>query len=106
MTDKKNIIWDMHRFMLPELPEAIRQQEKKNKLVNKPLLAEDKLEELNTALQNSMDRSAPIRLFYYKHGLIKSLFGVPIKTRGKDLVVLSGLTKFYIPLCDILDIQP
>jgi len=105
MNHKKNIIWQMHRLMLPEVTDTIHRKKEKQQLVEKPLLAEERLEELERNLRASLDSARPARFTYYRAGVIKSIVGVPIKVKGSYLVILDQLNELYIPLKDLLDIS-
>ncbi len=91
--------------MLPEVTEAIHRKEEKKKLVEKPMLSEDRLEELEHSLRECLELARPARFTYYRAGIIKSVMGVPIKVKGSYLVLFHQLGELFIPLKDLLDIS-
>lgn len=101
----KNVIWQMHRLMLPRVAQQIIKKHSQGEQKEKPLLAEDQLQELERSLRLCLHSSQPARFFYYSQGVIKSVFGVPLSLKGNKLFLSHSSGKLELPLEAIVDIS-
>lgn len=91
--------------MLPQVAQQVRQKHNQEDLREKPLLAEDQLQELEQTLKLCLNSSIPARFFYYSQGVIKSVVGVPIGLKGNKLHLRHSSGKLELPLEAIVDIN-
>jgi hypothetical protein len=71
LTEGSNMRWESSRMMLPEHVARIRDELENEKKINRPILAEDELEQIGRTLQEAIEKRCPVELSYYKDGFIK-----------------------------------
>lgn len=101
----KNVLWRMHRLMLPQVAQQVSQKHRQEERRDKPLLAEDRLQELEQALKLCLHSSIPARFFYYSQGVIKSVMGIPVGLKGNKLLLRHSSGRLELPLEDIVEIN-
>ncbi|MDF2536479.1 MAG: YolD-like family protein [Bacillales bacterium] len=71
LTEGSNMRWESSRMMLPEHVARIREDIENEKKIDRPILAEDELEQIGRMLQEAIEKRCPVDLSYYKDGFIK-----------------------------------
>jgi hypothetical protein len=106
LTEGSNMRWESSRMKLPEHVARIREEIENEKTINRPVLAEDELEQIERALQEAIEKRIPIQLSYYKDGFIKNTICYPgrLDPLSKQLIVRDayGMKESYAFL-DIMD---
>jgi hypothetical protein len=89
LTEGSNMRWESMRMMLPEHIARIREDLENEKKIQRPILAEDELEEIGRVLQEAIEKRIPIQLSYYKDGFIKETICYPgcLDPLSKQLIV-------------------
>lgn len=104
-SSSKNVIWEMHRMILPDVVREIAKERRKKQQVEKPVLAEDKLQEMEHSITESMALGRPVKLTFYQGGIIKSIIGLPQRVKGRQLLVWHSSGQVSIPMKDVLDVN-
>ena len=63
--ERGNKLWESHRMFLPEHKQALTKKKKEQQVVDPPLLDEDKMEQLNWLLLQSITYGYPITITYF-----------------------------------------
>lgn len=105
LTPGANLLWESSRMMLPEHKERILEHRKNLKRRKRPELDEQKLEEINRALQHSMQYRTEVELVLYGAFENRTLRGkVTWVDRGQiKMATLSGGFE-WVETRDILDV--
>jgi hypothetical protein len=77
LTPGSNLRWESSRMMLPEHVAALKKHKLDKQRSGRPVLAEDKLKEMERVIRKAIAEKLPIDLFYFKDGLIKHRIGYP-----------------------------
>jgi hypothetical protein len=73
LTEGSNMRWESSRMMLPEHVARIQEEIENEKKIERPILAEDELEQIGRTLQEAIEKRCPVELSYYKDGFIKQM---------------------------------
>ncbi|WP_067843938.1 YolD-like family protein [Amphibacillus sediminis] len=107
LTHDSNLIWESSRMILPEHKAMIRQHYLESNHVSKPILAEDKLIELEHTIHQAMTFQKIISISYYQHKYIHTYKGSinKILTAKKQIELRTTDGVKQLNLADILDIE-
>jgi YolD-like protein len=103
--DRGNIKWVA--MMLPEHVKALREFGNTHDLIEKPVLDEDKIEEINQLLCLAMEYNKLLEFTYYDYGkLIKVIGNIHyIEELNKEIRIINrGGELIKIDLKDIIDV--
>jgi hypothetical protein len=106
--DRGNIKWQ--GFFLPEHKVMLQHlYEVEQHMVEKPILDEQKFEELNETILLAMSEKKTLHVSFYKDGFIKEFYGYITRTDHiTKTVYFENLNEGYtmrIPFGDIVDLQ-
>lgn len=87
--------------------DALRKVEKEKEKCEKPILLNDKLEELNEKLLSSFEAKREIEIEYYNRGYLENLVGVVCKIDyiNKEIVINQEDGKKKLKINLIIDIK-
>jgi hypothetical protein len=109
LAERGNKLWEGSRMILPEHRAAIAEHERKQRLLTKPILDTDKLEELSRKLSEALQDEKLITIHIFHPEGIERLHILPkkIDMSTRMLVGLSmlGERTLRIKLEDIIDIE-
>ncbi len=101
MSDRGMKKWAPYRALVEQLP-ALEKMERKTKVISKPIILEDKQEEINEILMNYHHQV--LKITFYKQGFIYEVRDTikKIDTYEKKLVLSQGK---IIKLFDLIDLS-
>ncbi|GIM45380.1 hypothetical protein DNHGIG_09290 [Collibacillus ludicampi] len=109
LTERGNKLWEGSRMILPEHRAAIAEYEYKQRLLTKPTLDSDKLEEMSRKLSEALQDEKRITIHVFHPEGIERVHVLPkkIDISTRILVGLSTLGErtIRIKLDDIIDIE-
>lgn len=79
-----NKLWESHRMFLPEHKEALFKRKREIKKINKPLLDEDALEQLQLQLVTILHQNVVSRFTYYEDGQLFTMDGQVAKIHSLE----------------------
>lgn len=106
ITPGHNLLWESSRMMLPEHKEALIQHRKELERKERPLLSEQRIEELSQLISEAYfsNSAATIILFgEYKNRSIKGMI-TKIDVQLRRLKVEQENEAIWVPLEEIMDI--
>ncbi|WP_017471968.1 YolD-like family protein [Amphibacillus jilinensis] len=106
LTKEANLVWEASRMILPEHKELIRKHYQELNDEIKPILSEDKLEELERAIIEAIERKSVVEITYYKNKRMIKYQGKiirPLDLRRLEIEVADGLE--FLKFDDIIDIE-
>ncbi|TCJ00474.1 YolD-like family protein, partial [Cytobacillus praedii] len=68
-----NLRWESSRMMLPEHVEQFIHYQNNRGIISKPILDEQKLEEINDIIRIAIEDYTPVYIDVYKDGVIKTV---------------------------------
>jgi YolD-like protein len=104
--DRGNIKWTA--MMLPEHVKLLREFGDTHDLVEKPILDEDKLEEINEFLGEAMEYNFPLMFSYYYKGRAKTISGNVhyIDVHRKEIRIVTKKEEMErVSFSDVIDIS-
>ena len=101
--DRGNKLWDGYRFMNPGLSDRINQEKPKPR--PRPALDEQRLAELDAALQNALDSRQPVKVRVFDPFEDRRYVGTIRGVAARRLVMETDRGPVRIPLSDVLDIE-
>ncbi|WP_117168893.1 YolD-like family protein [Paraliobacillus sediminis] len=106
LTPGSNLMWESSRMMLPEHVAVLRAGQEEMNDVEKPIIGEDKLEEMQRVIQEAMEFSLKVDILYYEKKRINTIEGFIIKLLDRNRIevdVADGLE--FLNIQDIVDIS-
>ena len=106
LTHGHNLMWESSRMMLPEHVEVINQHHERKKDVEKPILSDDQLEDIQRTVQEAIEFQLHVQITYYANKRIHTLDGVitrPLSNQRLEVDVSDGLE--FLPVSDILEVE-
>lgn len=107
--NRGNKLWHGSRFILPEHRDAMLEADRREALIDRSTLSEDKLEEINLILGEALHRGSIVTISVYDPRGIERISIVPkrIDTYTKTLKGVSPLGErtVSVSLDDILDVE-
>lgn len=106
LTEESNLVWESSRMILPEHKELIRKHYEALNDVVKPILSEDRLEELERAIMEAIEFKSTVEITYYKNKRIIKYQGAiirPLDLRRLEVEVSYGLE--FLNFDDIINIE-
>jgi hypothetical protein len=89
LRDRGNIKWT--GFLIPEHREMLKHLYEVNQhMVEKPLLDEQKFDELNEVIHKAMAESKPLNITFYEKGFLKEFQGYIIRLDNVNKTVYFG----------------
>ncbi|MBM7540655.1 YolD-like family protein [Amphibacillus cookii] len=106
LTKGSNLVWEASRMILPEHKELIRKHYEELNDVIKPILSEDKLEELERTVIEAIEFKSVVEITYYKNKRVLKYQGIIIRQldlRRLEVEVADGLE--FLKIDNIIDIE-
>lgn len=106
LSEGSNLLWESSRMILPEHRELIQQSYEELNDVKKPILAEDKLEEIERIIIEAMELKQEVEITYFKRKRIINYKGIiirPLDNKRIELEVSDGIE--FLNFDDILDAE-
>lgn len=102
--NRGNKLWEGHRMIIPEHRAYMLERENRQAHLERPVLDECKLEDMNQVLSEAAERGVLVTLTVYKPTGHQEVVLVPKRMEGDRLkgLNISGNTLF-VPLCDVID---
>lgn len=99
----KNIMWESHRMILPEVREELKKRNIIEK-IPKPILTEDYIQELIIKLQECFKAGISAEFNYYYSGYIRTIEGKILKIHDYYMSIFTETGTKIIYLENLLDI--
>lgn len=103
VNDRGNIKWTS--LMLPEHVEMLRALDEEEKNVEKPILSEDKLMEMEKVLQQAMEYKQLVSMEYFHNKRILPYKGVVTSAASGKLQVVTENGIEYLAVNNVVDIK-
>ena len=106
LTHGHNLMWESSRMMLPEHVERLQERYERKNDVEKPILSDDQLEDIQRTVQEAIEFQLQVQITYYANKRIHQLTGVitrPLSNQSLEIDVPDGLE--FLPIGDILEVE-
>lgn len=103
VNDRGSIKWTA--LMLPEHVEMLRALDEEEKNIERPILSEDKLAEMEKVLQQAMEYKQLLNLEYFHNKRILSYKGVVTSAGSGKLRMVTEDGIEYLTIKNVVDIQ-
>lgn len=107
LTKGANLRWESSRMMLPEHVEQFNQYNRSKTKIIKPIVDEQKLEEINNILQIAIEDYTPVCIEVFKHGEVQEFrcYVNKFDNITKKLHITNEEGKIKVDLEEIVDIN-
>lgn len=103
-----NLRWESSRMMLPEHREQLLEEKRKQKEFQLPVLDEDRIQEMNYAMMQSIANEQPVIITYAEKYGPTTFYGwiQKIDAMEKSLKISNDEDHLKLPFQKILQIEP
>lgn len=93
-------------FIMPEQKSMLREFFREYYSVEKPILDEQKLEEIEFTVVEAMENNSLLNIVYYNNGKYELIVGSVEKVNGRELLISDTHNdKFRINVSNLIDVQ-
>ncbi|MFC7394766.1 YolD-like family protein [Scopulibacillus cellulosilyticus] len=106
--ERGNKLWEGSRMFLPEHKKALSERRKNQQKAIKPILDEQKLEELNQCICYAKNNNLPVCVVYFQNGTLHKANGYidAFYEISKELRITGNSIKsLTLKVADILEVQ-